>query len=149
MQDEELIGKCGLYCGACIIFIAQGNEKARSKLAESFKCDPDQIRCKGCGALDGESWGKDCKIVACIEENGYESCYDCDKFHKDECEIFKKVHERYLDRADFDLRVSLGRRADFGVEKWLEECREIFTCDNCGEGIIMGSHTCWKCGAEI
>jgi hypothetical protein len=60
LVNENLVGRCGLYCGACIIYRAgKDSEKLRRTVAEKENCKPDEIRCEG--------WGKNCKIVKCLE----------------------------------------------------------------------------------
>jgi hypothetical protein len=75
LVNENLVGRCGLYCGACIIYRAgKDSEKLRRTVAEKENCKPDEIRCEGCQTalangwdIEGEGWGKNCKIVKCLE----------------------------------------------------------------------------------
>ena len=63
--SRNLIGRCGLYCGACDIhraYIDKDQEKQK-RMAKYFKCKPSQICCHGCQNLDQKSWSTDCKIL--------------------------------------------------------------------------------------
>ena len=54
VADRELVGYCGLYCGACGKYL---NEK-----------------CPGCHLNARASW---CKVRKCAMENNFYSCADC------------------------------------------------------------------------
>ncbi|NIU39053.1 DUF3795 domain-containing protein, partial [Candidatus Bathyarchaeota archaeon] len=78
LVDRNLIGRCGLYCGACGIYRAYRDGGAyRERLASAFKCPPQKVRCQGCQALTPECWGNDCKIVKCLNVKGLQFCYEC------------------------------------------------------------------------
>jgi len=66
MTNEDLVGRCGLYCGACSIYRAyKDNGEYLKRIATRFKCSPEKVRCEGCQILTPEFWGNDCKIVQC------------------------------------------------------------------------------------
>ncbi|MCK4247085.1 MAG: DUF3795 domain-containing protein, partial [Methanomicrobia archaeon] len=49
MINENLVGRCGLYCGACIIYRAyKDSEELRRIIAKDNNCKPEEIRCEGC-----------------------------------------------------------------------------------------------------
>jgi hypothetical protein len=54
VADVNLMGYCGLYCGAC----------------GKYRCG----RCPGCHENQRAGW---CKVRACCLENGYATCADC------------------------------------------------------------------------
>ncbi len=56
-EDINLIGRCGLYCGACGKYL--------------------KGRCPGCNENEKASW---CKVRSCTLEKGILSCADCDEF---------------------------------------------------------------------
>lgn len=55
--DAALIGRCGLYCGACRAF--------------------RDGRCRGCRANESCSW---CKVGSCCDSRGLASCAECAEF---------------------------------------------------------------------
>ena len=57
VSDPNLVGYCGLYCGAC-----RSNRKGR---------------CPGCHDNQKATW---CKVRSCCIEEGYASCADCKQF---------------------------------------------------------------------
>jgi len=58
-KDENLIGYCGLYCGAC-------------PWLKSGKCDG----CRGNSAKSAVVYKK-CKVKPCCVDNGFFTCADC------------------------------------------------------------------------
>lgn len=52
--DKSLIAKCGLYCGACGVYLKE--------------------KCGGCAANAKATW---CQVRTCCAENKYSSCADC------------------------------------------------------------------------
>ena len=73
LVSKNLVGRCGLYCGFCLIYRAgKDSEKLRKSVARRSKCKPEDIRCEGCQTVlvdgwDNARWGKNCKIIKCQE----------------------------------------------------------------------------------
>ncbi|MFW6002369.1 MAG: DUF3795 domain-containing protein [archaeon] len=60
MTDKNLVGRCGLYCGACIIYRAyKDSEDLRKKIADDNDCKPEYVKCEGCQSKQDERWHKD------------------------------------------------------------------------------------------
>ncbi|MCP4231102.1 MAG: DUF3795 domain-containing protein [bacterium] len=147
MIDKGLIGRCGLYCGACMIYgVSHRNEpvfaERRRGIAEYFDCGVDEITCEGCGALGEKCWSNDCKLAFCLNEKGYKYCDECADI--DSCDKFGGINERYG-----GLKESMARRREVGDEQWLDEKRVERTCTEC-DGIIYyyDEEVCVKCAHE-
>jgi hypothetical protein len=151
MAGKNLVGRCGLYCGACGIYRAyKDNGEFLKKLASSFKCPPEKVRCEGCMALTPESWGTDCKIVRCLKSKGLEFCYQCSKYEDDSCENFGKLAQRYS-KVGVNLRANLERIKNGDTKEWLRESEEKYKCRSCGKPIpVYGiEEKCYHCGASL
>jgi hypothetical protein len=49
LVSKNLVGRCGLYCGFCLIYRAgKDSEKLRRAVARRSKCKPEDVRCEGC-----------------------------------------------------------------------------------------------------
>ncbi|HIE18590.1 TPA: DUF3795 domain-containing protein [Candidatus Bathyarchaeota archaeon] len=71
MADRNLIGRCGLYCGACVIYRAYKDDgDYLRRIDEHFRCPPEKVRCGGCMALTPDCWGYDYEIVQCLRNKG-------------------------------------------------------------------------------
>jgi len=149
-QDKDLVGRCGLYCGSCIIYRAErDSEKLRKCIAERNDCEVKEVHCGGCQTLveDGwdsdEVWGKNCDIVNCLESRDLKTCYDCD----DQCKTFENWYQEMLGQGE-DLKENLKRRNEGNVENWLKEERERWSCLKCGSPLIINLDECHRCGEK-
>jgi hypothetical protein len=151
LVNRDLVGRCGLYCGACGIHRAyKDNGEFLKRLAENFHCPPEKVRCEGCMALTPECWGNDCKIVQCLRGKGLEFCYQCGNYEKDSCETFGKLAQRYA-KVGVNVRANLERIKKGETEKWLSESEKKYTCPSCGKPLpVYGIEgKCYHCGREI
>jgi len=150
VAEIDLVGRCGLYCGACSIYRAyKDGDEYRKKLAEFFKCPPEKVRCEGCQVLTSECWGNDCKIVRCLSSKGFNFCYECPQFDDKSCEKFEKLAKGYLEEDNVDLRANLAIIKSGQVKAWLKERIERFKCPYCGKPLPTGSKKCYHCGKDF
>lgn len=153
MINKNLVGRCGLYCGACIIYRAyKDSEQLRKNVAEREKCKPEDIRCEGCQTVltDGwnieETWGKNCKIIMCLESRGLKYCYECDVYPN--CERFHEIADSCLKDGE-NLMENLNKIKTGKVEEWLEAEDKKWRCQKCRKPIAMHLTECHWCGAKI
>jgi hypothetical protein len=152
LGDRSLVGRCGLFCGACGVYRAyKDGGEFRQRLADVFKCPPEKVRCEGCQALTPECWGNECEIVVCLNAKGLEFCYECSDFEGHTCERFEKFARDYLEEDDVDLRANLTRIEAGNVDEWLEESERKFRCPYCGKPVPTTSFRkkCHHCGEEL
>lgn len=150
MNETHLVGRCGLYCGACTIYRAyQDDGEYLKKVAEFFKCKPEQVRCEGCQVLTPECWGKECKIIQCLTSKNLAFCYECPQFNQHSCKKFEKLAKSYLEEDNVHLRANLDEIKLGRVGAWLEESRRRFRCPFCEKPLPVGSKTCYHCGKEF
>nr|MDO8132918.1 DUF3795 domain-containing protein [Candidatus Njordarchaeum guaymaensis] len=151
MVDRRLVGKCGLYCGACPIFRAHndGGEYLR-KVAKHFECPPEKVRCYGCMTLKPDCWGYDCKIVQCLRNRGMKFCYQCDEYKDDSCERFGQHAADYAEDG-VNLRANLERIKNGETNTWLTENGEKYRCPTCRKPLSLTAITrkCYDCGKDL
>jgi hypothetical protein len=142
---RRLIGRCGLYCGACDIYRVFVDEKKdkQKRMAAFFKCRPEQVRCQGCQNLTPDDWCSGCKILACLTENGYMYCYECGKI--EHCDIYQELNGRYNNHPYKNLE----RLREVGEKKWLEEQMTRWHCSECGEPLEYSEEICTTCGFNL
>ncbi|MFQ5883725.1 MAG: DUF3795 domain-containing protein [Thermoplasmata archaeon] len=147
MADLSLVGRCGLYCGACGIYRAyrDGGEYLE-KVAESFDCSPQLVRCEGCQDLTTECWGNNCKIVNCLRGKGLSFCFECEDL--DACEEYSSLYEGYKELGA-NLKRNLERIESGDSEKWIEEEDERWRCRSCGKPVSYHMEECHQCGTRI
>ena len=151
MVDANLVGRCGLFCGACGIYRAyRDGGEYRQGVAGHFEIPPEKVRCEGCQALTPECWGSGCKIVGCLDAKGLEFCYDCEEFAGQTCEKLEKLSEDSSGEG-VDLRANLMRIKAGDVDRWLEESDRRFRCSRCGEPLPTQLYRkeCYHCGTKL
>ena len=145
MEERDLAGACGIYCGACGIYRMykdQDTERLEQAAREVFHCRPEDICCEGCrGPLDCR-WSPQCQILACTRERGLTFCHECTDFPCDDLSAFS------ADRSDIPL-TNLRRLAEAGLEVWLAEQEARWRCPACGKPVDIYSKACRACGAEL
>jgi len=146
------VGRCGLYCGACVIYRAykDGGDYLR-RVAEHFKIPPEKVRCEGCQVLTPSCWGYDCKIVQCLNAKGLDYCFECPEYEAESCEKFEKLAKAYLKEDNVDLRANLSVIKAGKVEEWLKKSEELFKCPFCGKPLSVSAikKECYHCGAKL
>jgi len=147
--DFSLVGRCGLYCGACAIYRAQRDDpERRTRLAKRFNCLEEEVCCEGCGALTETCWGSGCKLVLCLNERGYRYCYECPQYGADTCEKFARLAAGYREDG-VDLRANLAVIQDGRVGEWLEESARRYSCPECRNPLSLTAAVCPRCGRAI
>lgn len=148
MDNMNLVGRCGFYCGSCIIYRAEmDSEKLREEIARENGCKPEDVHCGGCQNVlaDGwdsdNIWGKNCEIVKCLESKGMCTCYEC----KVKCHSFQEWYEHLLERGE-DIKYNLKRINDGDVKGWLREKENKWSCKECGKPLIINLDKCHRCG---
>ena len=153
MVNHALVGRCGLYCGSCMIYRAyKDSEKLRQLIAERVNCRSKDIRCEGCQTVptygwdvQDQQWGKNCKIVKCLEARGLQFCYECEAYPN--CEKFQEIFKSELKHGE-NLMENLERIRTGDVEKWLEKEEKKWVCRECGKP-ISDCEECHWCGAKL
>jgi hypothetical protein len=149
MSSKNLVGKCGLFCGACSIYRAErDSEDWRTRIAEKSNCSVDKVRCNGCGDLTSECWGKGCKIVLCTQTRGYNFCYECPEYESNNCSKYDSLSKRYIS-VGVDLRENLRRIKEGKIDEWLLQSEELFRCTACDKPISAWSSECHRCGSKL
>lgn len=149
--SRNLVGRCGLYCGACSIYRAHKDGGGYLKtLSNHFKCPPEKIRCEGCMALTPECWGNECKIVQCLRTKSLDYCYQCSQYEDNSCEKFENIASGYLEDGE-DVHSNLERIKKGETDEWLRECKQTYRCRVCGKPLPVGrmKKKCYHCGADL
>ena len=135
--NKNLLGCCGIYCGACFAYRGTIRQKAvelREILNEEkfrkivtalgwmgdysefskFLSHLKSLKCEGCGAGGGNPW---CSIRKCCQKKGFTSCAECNELP---CEKLEWITKRY---SKWNLK-NLEKVKEIGIKKWLKEQKE-------------------------
>lgn len=137
MSQRNLIGCCGIYCGACFAYRSEIPKLAKRlanalnqekfwKIAVPFDWVGSykdfrkwlgflaRIRCSGCQAGGGNPF---CEIRRCCQKRGYVSCAECEEMP---CQKLEWMIKRY---KGWILK-NLQRIKEVGYDAWLDEQRK-------------------------
>lgn len=144
-ESYHLVGRCGLYCGACDIYLVHTQQRraAQEKLAKYFKCDAARVRCEGCRKPSPDNWCHDCKIAKCLDRNVYTCCSECSNI--DKCSIYQNLNRRYRSMPENNLQ----RIKTVGERVWLREQDATWSCPKCGVAHDYEAKRCPSCGEPI
>ena len=146
MGAIELVGYCGLYCGACTHHRSSFRDGAH--LLEELQPGTDTAgyQCQGCRSakLNIHPGCRECKIRACATAKGFEHCGACPELP---CQMMRDFvadgHVHHLDVLD-----RLAELNQSGSAAWLSEQRERWTCE-CGREYSWYEKSCRNCGADL
>ena len=143
-ENKELIAACGLYCGACGVYLATKENDSDKILyyAVALNQTYEDTLCDGCGAKRKSlHCTKICTFVNCKQEKGVNNCVDCYEFP---CESLKDFKSKMPHRAE--IFESLKHMKEVGGDDWLKEMQEFFTCKQCKTANSSYHISCRKCG---
>ena len=133
---------CGLYCGACPVLVA--NRKGTvDELAKKIETDPAELVCAGCKSDTRKDSRADCEFALCALEKGVEFCCDCGEYP---CKRLTDFRDDEWAHHSAVIK-NLDRLKEIGLEAWLAEQNERWTCPACGARFDWYDEKCPDCGA--
>lgn len=141
-NGNTLAAVCGLYCGACTLYIASTDDPERLQmLADEFRSTPEDIRCFGCRSGRLGIHCRECRFKSCAEEKGISFCGECAEYPCAELVDFQKQRPHRIELWD-----DLARVKEVGVEVWIDEKGREYACPQCGTTNSAYDAACRKCG---
>ena len=137
MVDNNLAAPCGIYCGACRQYLLWKKDLLEER---GYKqgCKGCRIRNKNCAFIR-----RDCPT---LRKKEIDFCYECDQFP---CQKLQKIDTHYQEKYSVNMVKNLKRIEEIGVEKWLQEQKELYICPECGGEICVHDAECYDCGNKI
>ena len=131
---ESMIAPCGLNCSVC---------------GDALRKEAPCLGCNGPVEFKPEFCGKNCKIVTCEIRQKLPEPF-CDLCPKYPCEDIMEKETRYAN--EYPLNESpLGNLyfiRTHGMEEFLRQEKERWTCPECGNIVCVHTGVCSGCGAE-
>jgi hypothetical protein len=149
---ENLVAVCGLYCGACPMYLAtQSNDKEKQEaLLKQFSSGPTQLKmedilCDGCiGNGRVASFCSRCEMRACPnDKKDVTRCSDCQEFP---CTLITNFNNDGMPHHGEVLN-NLQQIKKMGIEKWAQYDEERWQCPECTSRISWYDSKCSKCSA--
>lgn len=155
--NKALMAPCGLYCGACAVYIAtrDGNEKFKAVMGNLYGTPPEETECLGCMQADTSDtlykYCQACQIRDCVKAKGFYSCHQCDDWPCALVENFPlATGRRVMKRAIPLWREKVAEHGDEkGSVEWARSECERYHCDNCGYPLFRGAQRCRSCKQEV
>lgn len=128
-MNKQLIAPCGMNCGICI-----------GHLREKKPCG-------GCFMLDDANKPgncRSCSITNCrhLANTASGFCYDCDIYP---CARLKRLDKRYRSKYGMSMIENLELIQKSGIEAFLENEQERWTCSECGAVLCVHRKYCLTC----
>jgi len=157
ISNRDLMAPCGLYCGACGIYIAtrDGNDKFKAVLGNLYGTKPEDTECYGCMQTDPPkkmySFCKTCTIRDCIKLKGFYSCHQCQEWPCDRINNFiLATGIRVMKRAIPVWRAKVAEHGnEAGSAEWARSECERYHCPSCGKALFRGAQQCRSCKTPL
>ncbi|MDD2672255.1 MAG: DUF3795 domain-containing protein [Syntrophales bacterium] len=157
IRNRNLMAPCGLYCGACGVYIAtrDKNDKFKAILGKLYGTKPEETECLGCMQPDPPqniySYCRTCGIRNCVKAKGFYSCHQCKDWPCDRINNFGwSTGITVMKRAIPVWRAKSAELGDEegGVEWARSECLR-YHCAGCGKALYRGAQRCRACNREV
>lgn len=135
-MEKELIAPCGMNCALCVSYLAMKNDLNQQGFSKRycFGCLP---RGKNCTYMK-----KHCSLLA---KGLVRFCYQCDDFP---CDRLKALDQRYRTKYHMSMIENLSFLEEHGMERFLEQEEEKWSCPECGGVICCHNGLCLSCGLK-
>jgi hypothetical protein len=150
---EKLVAPCGLYCGACPMYLAtqeKDEQKARAIMkgffAPNSKIALEDIQCDGCiGGGRTAMFCRKCNIRDCAEnKQKVTRCSDCKEFS---CSLITNFNnDGMLHHAE--VLENCRHLRDAGIKEWAKMEEDRWRCPQCRANISWYDPACSRCGAK-
>ena len=149
-MKKDLIGFCGLYCGACDNYLAFKKDNEHLLENEKFKTiELQELSCNGCHSEKlTEHCGK-CLLRKCAIDKGIDSCGYCPKYPCDELKKFKNDGHKWQGaKHRKDTLVNINYLLENDLENWIIRQENRWKCE-CGLSYSYYEKNCNNCGKRL
>jgi hypothetical protein len=152
-NNEKLVAPCGLYCGACPMYLASQDhdEKKMDELVKQFsgrgsKMAVADLQCDGCiGGGRVASFCRACAMRTCAENTKKVTrCADCPDFPCSKITNFN--NDGMLHHAE--VLENCRKLKEAGIQEWAKREEARWRCPQCRANIAWYDKTCSQCGAK-
>lgn len=150
---EKLVAPCGLYCGACPMYLAtqENNEKRLESLMQQFSAGKMQLKredllCDGCiGGGRVASFCRMCAMRSCAAgKSNITRCSDCPDVPCDKVTKFNNDGMTHHSEVLENIR----HIKEMGITNWTKYEEDRWRCPQCKEKLSWYDKACVKCGSK-
>jgi hypothetical protein len=151
-NGEALVAPCGLYCGACPMYLdtqTKSDQKTRELMKQFSTRQPEIKRedflCDGClGKGQLASFCRKCAIRSCAASKPTGHCSGCSEFP---CPRITNFNNDGMQHHS-EVLANLRRMREKGVAEWATVENDRWQCPQCRARISWYDRACSKCGAK-
>mgnify|MGYP002357261948 CR=1 FL=1 len=124
--SPRMFAPCGMNCKVC------------------YKHCYSKKSCNGCMANNGNTpkHCRACKIKDCVKTHRLTYCFECMEFP---CKLIKNIDKSYIARYHVSLIENSNKVKVTGLQKFMMEDKEKYTCSYCGGVISLHDKECSEC----
>ncbi len=152
-SNENLVAPCGLYCGACPMYLAtqEKDEQKIKDLVQRFssrgsKVTLTDLQCDGCIAGGRiATFCRRCEMRECAgKKQDVTRCSDCQEFP---CSLITNFNnDGMLHHAE--VLENCRSLREVGIKEWAKHEAERWSCPQCRGKISWYDTACSRCGAK-
>lgn len=151
MSNRNLLGVCGIYCGACLTYRAyKDNDQKLIDFLKEKGFSKEQIRCEGCVSGDVSPACVQCQFRDCAKQKGITFCFECKDMP---CNMIIELAEKRSKANNLPhlilCPVNLQSLKSIGVQEWLKQQEDRWKCGKCGRKMHWYNDSCPECGTEF
>ena len=152
-SGEKLVAPCGLYCGACPMYLAtqENSEKRLESLMKQLSAGKMQMKredllCDGCiGGGRVASFCRMCAMRSCAEgKTNVTRCSDCPDVPCTKVTNFNNDGMQHHSEVLENLR----HMREMGISSWTKYEEDRWRCPQCKEKLSWYDKACPKCDAK-
>lgn len=141
---DNRIAFCGIYCGACKIFIDTARNDL-DNLVKETKIPEEYLRCEGCRSGKVNLCCLNCGMARCCNSKKYNTCSDCEEFP---CSVLIAFStDQYPHHTG--VVESLEKFSEIGPDEWLKMQNQRWSCKNCNTPFHWYQKNCETCGSRV
>ncbi len=148
-KKRILAAPCGLYCGACSIYVAgkRGDaeflETAATGLADylGHPVEPKELACEGCLSDVLAVHCRECQLRDCALSKKITHCAQCVDFPCPQITEFN--NDEFAHHSE--VIESIRRQQQIGLDAWIEEQQVRWRCAVCGHVSGWYAVQCYNC----
>ncbi len=151
MPDKMLVGVCGIYCGACLLYRAyKDRDVALTEYLTKRGVPEEGVKCEGCTSATVSPTCAHCDIRDCAKQKGIVFCYECKELPCSKLTEFSQERAKKDNLPHLSLCIgNLNALKQTSYEEWLRTQEERWSCKSCGRKLHWYTENCPKCGATF
>lgn len=129
-METSMFAPCGMNCKVCYQHCY--HKKPCAGCLESDEGKPEHCR--------------RCRIKECVASKNLSYCFACPEFP---CKQIKQLEKSYNKRYQASLIENSVFVQKYGLERFMEQQKERYTCSRCGGIISIHDRECSECQQKI